>query len=52
MKHRIIFPLSMSILWGTVFASAMHNWTFGLCMGLLMGLAFGLFGDEGGDHDE
>ena len=47
------FPVSMALLWGTVFSQAMHSMTLGLCMGLLMGITFGLFdSDKGGKEDE
>ena len=40
------FPISMTVLWGMVFGSAMHSLTMGICMGLMMGIAFGLFGSD------
>ena len=43
MNRSKIFPISMTALWGIVFANAMHSWTLGICMGLCMGIAFGLF---------
>jgi len=47
------FPASMALLWGVVFAQAMHSGTLGICMGLLMGIAFGLFDSgKGGKEDE
>ena len=46
------FPISMTVLWGTVFGSAMHSLTMGICMGLMMGVAFGLFeSDDKKDRD-
>jgi len=48
----IIFPISMTVLWGITFGSAMHNWTLGICMGLCMGTVFGLFDSENGNRDE
>ena len=41
MKNKA-FPISMTVLWGMVFGSAMHSLTMGICMGLMMGIAFGL----------
>ena len=43
-----IYPISMTVLWSITFATAMHNWTTGICLGIMMGMAFGLFG---GDND-
>ena len=43
------FPVSMVLLWGTVFSQAMHSMTLGLCMGLLMGITFGLFDSGEGE---
>ena len=43
MKNRWVFAVSMAVLWGIVFANALHDVTTGICMGLLMGMAFGLF---------
>lgn len=48
----IIFPISMTVLWGITFGSAMHNWTLGICMGLCMGTVFGLFDSENGNRDK
>ena len=48
MKKRV-FPISMTVLWGIVFTTAMHNLTLGICMGLMMGIAFGLF--DSGEYD-
>ena len=45
MKKRV-FPISMTVLWGNVFTTAMHNLTLGICMGLMMGIAFGLFDSD------
>ena len=39
----------MTVLWGIVFTTAMHNLTLGICMGLMMGIAFGLF--DSGEYD-
>ena len=48
-----IFPISMTVIWGITFATAMHSWALGICMGIMMGCAFGLFGsDEKDDGDE
>ena len=38
MKNKA-FPISMTVLWGMVFGSAMHSLTMGICMGLMMGVA-------------
>ena len=46
------FPISMTVLWGMTFGSAMHSLTMGICMGLMMGIAFGLFDSEKKDHQE
>ena len=51
MKNKA-FPISMTVLWGMVFSSAMHSLTIGICMGLMMGLAFGLFDSDKKDHQE
>ena len=37
MKNKV-FPISMTVLWGMVFGSAMHSLTMGICMGLMMGI--------------
>ena len=50
MKNKA-FPISMTILWGVVFGSAMHSLTMGICMGLMMGSAFGLF-DSDNKYDQ
>ena len=42
MKNKI-FPISMTVLWGTVFYNSCHDLTLGICMGICMGIAFGLF---------
>ena len=47
-----VFPISMTALWGTVFGSAMHSLTMGICLGLMMGIAFGLFDSDRKDHRE
>ena len=50
---RKVFPVSMVLLWSTVFSQAMHSLSLGICIGLLMGVAFGLFdSDRGGNEDE
>jgi hypothetical protein len=36
MKNKA-FPISMTVLWGMVFGSAMHSLTMGICMGLMVG---------------
>ena len=46
------FPISMTVLWGRVFGSAMHSPTMGICMGLMMGIAFGLFDSDKNDNQE
>ena len=50
--RKIVFPITMTVLWGTVFTSAMHNLTLGICMGIMMGIAFGLFGSDEKDDRE
>ena len=45
MKNKA-FLISMTVLWGMVFGSAMHSLTMGICMGLMIGFAFGLFDSE------
>ena len=49
MKNKV-FPISMTVLWGVVFGSAMHSLTMGICMGLMMGTAFGLFDSDQKDN--
>ena len=49
MKEKV-FPISMTVLWGITFGSAMHSLTMGICMGLMMGIAFGLF--DSGKKDQ
>ena len=49
MKKRI-YPISMAVLWGMVFGTALQSRTMGVCMGLMMGMAFGLF-DSGPRED-
>ena len=46
------FPISMTVLCGMVFGSAMHSLTMGICMGLMMGIAFGLFDSDKKDKQE
>ncbi len=49
----ILFPISMTVLWGIVFTTAMHSLTLGICMGLMMGVVFGLFdSDKKKDQDQ
>ena len=36
MKNKA-FPISLTVLWGMVFGSAMHSLTMGICMGLMVG---------------
>ena len=50
MKDKI-FPISMMIMWGTVFYTATHNLSLGMCIGVAMGAAFGMFGSDKGDND-
>jgi len=45
MKNKV-FPISMAVLWGIVFTTAMHSLSLGICMGIMMGIAFGLFDSE------
>ncbi len=50
---KMIFPISMAVLWGMVFATSLHDSVIGISMGIMMGGAFGLFGsDEKGDKDK
>ena len=51
MKNKA-FPISMTVLWGMVFSSAMHSLTMGICMGLMMGIAYGLFDFDEKDNQE
>ncbi len=52
MKKKV-FPISMTVLWGIVFTTAMHSLTLGICMGLMMGIVFGLFdSDNKKDRDQ
>jgi len=51
MKNKA-FPISMTVLWGMTFGSAMHSLTMGICMGLMMGIAFGLFDSDKKDNQE
>ena len=50
MKNKA-FPISMTVLWGMVFGSAMHSLTMGICMGLMM-VAFGLLDSDKKDKQE
>ena len=47
-----VFPISMAVLWGGVFTTAMHSLSLGICMGIMMGIAFGLFDSEKKDDRE
>ena len=51
MKNKV-FQISMTVLWGMVFDSAMHSLTMGICMGLMMGIAFGLLDSDEKDKQE
>ena len=51
MKNKV-FQISMTVLWGMVFDSAMHSLTMGICMGLMMGIAFGLFDSDKNDKQD
>ena len=51
MKNKA-FSISMTVLWGMVFASAMHSLTMGICMGLMMGIAFGLLDSDKKENQE
>lgn len=44
------FPISMTVLWGIIFATSLNSWITGICMGIMMGGAFGLF-DSGENND-
>ncbi len=46
------FPISMTVLWGIVFTTAMHSLTTEICMGLMKGIAFGLFDSDEKDEQE
>ena len=50
MKNKA-FPISMTVLWGMVFGSAMHSLTMGIWMGRMMGIAFGLFDSDKKDQE-
>lgn len=41
-----IFPISMAVLWGIIFATAIHNWVIGICLGIMWGSVFDLFGSD------
>ena len=41
-----VFPLSMWVLWGIVFGTALKNVAIGISLGFVMATAFGLFGDQ------
>ena len=49
MKNKA-FQISMTVLWGMVFGSAMHSLTMVICMGLMMGIAFDLFYSDKKDN--
>ena len=51
MKKKV-FPISMAVLWGVVFTTAMHSLSLGICMGIMMGIAFDLFDSEKKDDRE
>ncbi len=51
MKQKV-FQISMAVLWGIVFATALHSWTLGICLGLMMGIAFGLFDSTRGGKED
>ena len=51
MKNKA-FPISMTVLGGMVFGSAMHSLTMGICMGLMMGIAFGLLDSDKKENQE
>jgi hypothetical protein len=46
------FSISMTVLWGMVFGSALHSLTMGICMGLMMGSAFGQFDSDNKDDQD
>ena len=48
---RLLFPVSMTVLWGIVFAMCMHDTVVGICRGILMGTVFGLF-DKDNDYEQ
>ncbi len=47
-----MFPISMAVLWGIVFANALHSPALGICFGMLMGSLFGLFESDNDDNDQ
>ena len=51
MKNKV-FPISMTVLWGMTFATALHSLTLGICMGMMMGIAFGLFDSDNKDDQK
>ena len=51
MKNKV-FPISMTVLWGMVFGSAMHSLTMGICMGLMMEIASGLLDSDKKENQE
>ena len=51
MKNKA-FPISMTVLWGMVFGSAMHSLTMGICMGLMWGIAFGVLDSDKKENQE
>ena len=52
MMRKKAFPISMAVLWGMTFGSALHSRTMGICMGLMMGSAFGLFDSDKEDSND
>ncbi len=49
---KIVFPVSMAVLWGIVFTNALHSLSLGICLGILMGSVFGLFDSDKKDGRE
>lgn len=52
MMRKKAFPITMAVLWGMAFGTALHSWTMGICMGLMMGSAFGLFDSDKEDSND
>ena len=46
MNNKKIFAFCMAIIFGIVFANALHSIELGVCLGLCMAVAFGLVGKE------
>lgn len=46
MSKKRMTATSLTILWCLLFASAFHDWTLGLSLGLLFGISYGLFDTE------